>query len=461
MARAGETMRPGTVGGGRSRHLVEPSNPPSDAGTARLARPRPGGKRASPAAAASVPADGLQTLAGTRPADANAPSLITPAMPLLQLMARLRTMATQPDVADLRTRSEAEIGAFDARAAKAGVGADQLRRASYALCASLDDLVLNTPWGARGAWADQPLVASFHAAVGPDRFFDLLRQAQEKGPAFRPVLELMYLCLSLGMMGQFRRLPQGAAEIETFRAQTATLLASQVPPPAPDLAAHWRGLAAPFRPRRTRLPVWVAASLAVAAVGAVFLLLSLRLNDQSDGLFARMLVAAPSHMPVVTRQALAAPPPPAPPPAEPSAQDRLRARLAQTAPAVVVAGTPTTPILRIPDEALFAADAAVLQAGAKPLLDAVAAALKPEAGALQVVGYADNRPVRTVLFPSSFRLSAAQAQAVRAALGAALADPKRVRAEGRASANPVADNATAEGREQNRRVEIALEGAAP
>ena len=307
------------------------------------------------------------------------------------------------------------------------------------------------------------MVASFHAAVGPDRFFDLLRQAQEKGPAFRPVLELMYLCLSLGMMGQFRRLPQGAAEIETFRAQTATLLASQVPPPAPDLAAHWRGLAAPFRPRRTRLPVWVAASLAVAAVGAVFLLLSLRLNDQSDGLFARMLVAAPSHMPMVTRQALAAPPPPAPPPpAEPSAQDRLRARLAQTAPAVVVAGTPTTPILRIPDEALFAADAAVLQAGAKPLLDAVAAALKPEAGALQVVGYADNRPVRTVLFPSSFRLSAAQAQAVRAALGTALAhDPKRVRAEGRASANPVADNATAEGREQNRRVEIALEGAAP
>ncbi len=436
---------------------------PSSAGAPRIARPQPGGRRAKLTAEEPAPAtaDGLQTLAGARPAEANAPSLVTPAMPLLQLMARLRTMATQPDAADLRDRTDAEIRAFDGRAEKAGVPADLVRRASYALCASLDDLVLNTPWGARGAWADKPLVASFHAAVGPDRFFDLLRQAQEKGPAFRPVLELMYLCLSLGLMGQFRRLPDGTAEIEAFRAETATVLARQVPPPAPELAAHWRGVAAPFRARRTRFPLWVAASLGVAVVGGLFLLLSLRLNEESDALFGRMLAAAPSHMPVVTRQAVPAPPPAAPPPAEPSVQDRLRARLAGTAPTVVVAGTPTTPILRIPDQALFASDAAVLQAGAKPLLEAVAAALKPEPGALQVVGYTDDRPVRTVLFPSSFRLSAAQAQAVRAALATALADPKRLRAEGRASANPVADNATAEGREQNRRVEVVLDQPAP
>lgn len=436
--------------------MLEPSSP-------RLARPQPGGKRAKAVAdsAAPVASDGLQTLAGSRPVDADTPSLITPAMPLLQLMARLRTMATQPDVADLRERAESEIRAFDARAEKAGVPAEQVRRANYALCASLDDMVLNTPWGARGAWADHPLVAGFHASVGPDRFFDLLRQAQEKGPAFRPVLELMFLCLSLGMMGQFRRLPQGAAEVEALRAQTATVLASQKPAPAAELAVQWRGVAAPFRSRRTRFPVWVAASLGVALVGGLFLLLSLRLNDQSDGMFARMLAADPSHMPALTRQAVAAPPPPAPPPAEPTVQDRLRSRLAATAPVVTVAGTPTSPVLRIPDGALFAPDAAALRPGAKPLLDAVAAALLPEPGALQVIGYTDNRPVRTVLFPSAFRLSAAQAQAVRTALATTLPDPKRLRAEGRASADPVADNASAEGREQNRRVEIVLDQPVP
>ena len=35
-------------------------------------------------------------------------------------------------------------------------------------------------------------------------------------------------------------------------------------------------------------------------------------------------------------------------------------------------------------------------------------------------------------------------------------DPARVSAEGRADADPIASNATAEGREQNRRIEIVL-----
>ncbi len=57
-------------------------------------------------------------------------------MPLLQLMARLRTMAAQPDPAALRDRTEAALRAFDARARSAGVPADQVRRAHYALCAA-------------------------------------------------------------------------------------------------------------------------------------------------------------------------------------------------------------------------------------------------------------------------------------------------------------------------------------
>ncbi len=377
------------------------------------------------------------------------------AMPLLQLMARLRTMATQPDAADLRARAEAEIRAFEARSEKAGLAADQTRRAHYALCASLDDMVLNTPWGARGAWAERPLVAEFHANVGPDRFFDLLRQAQEKVATLRPVLELMYVCLSLGMMGQYRKLPGGGADIERIRAETATALLAKSQPP-PELAASWRGVAAPFAPRRTRLPIWVAASIAVALVAGLFLALSLRLNDRSDLLFARMLAAPPSHMPEVTRQPIPVPLPPAP--SEPSLRDRLAARLAG-GPAQV-AGTPTAPLLRVPAQALFPANAATLSADAATLLHGIAEALKPEPGRLDVVGYTDDRPVRTVLFPSSFKLTAAQAQAVRAALAHDLPG-RTINAEGRAGADLVAANATPEGREQNRRVEIQLQPASP
>ena len=73
-----------------------------------------------------------------------------------------------------------------------------------------------------------------------------------------------------------------------------------------------------------------------------------------------------------------------------------------------------------------------------------------------MIDYTDNQPVRSVRFPSNFQLSVARANAVRAIIARSVGDPARVSAEGRADADPIASNATAEGREQNRRIEIVL-----
>lgn len=384
------------------------------------------------------------------------------AMPLLRLLARLRTTAVATDPAALRERTDAELQAFEARALHAGVPADQVRRGQYVLCESLDDAVLNTPWGACSAWARHTSVAAFHPAIGPGRFFDALRQAEAKSATMRPVLELMVLCLSLGMTGLYRDQPGGAAAVEALRtASVATLLAASPPLPK-NLAAAWKGVDAPYRRRRGKLPVWVAGAAALAVVGGVFLLVGLRVNAAGDALFARMLAAPPAQMPAIARD-VAPPLPPAPAPPEPAVQDRLRSRLAMESAAgvVTVAGTPGMPVLRLPERALFPAGGATPDPRAAALLQAVAAALKPEGGRLRVIGYTDDRPVRTVLFPSAFKLSAARAEAVRAALASALGPASPIVAEGRAAADPVAPNTTAENREQNRRVEIVLEGAPP
>ncbi len=380
------------------------------------------------------------------------------AMPLLQLLARLRTTAAQADPAALRSRTEDELRAFDARATKAGFSADQARRAQYALCEALDDAVLNTPWGAGSAWSREPLAATFHPTIGPGRFFDALRQAEAKAGTMRPVLEIMVLCLSLGMLGPFRARPDGAATVEALRASAIAAWSAQGPPAPAALSADWKGVDAPFHRRRVRLPVWVAASAALAVAGGLFLLLSLYLNGNGDALFARMLAAPPAAMPAIAREAV--PPPPPPPPApDPTLTDRLRVRLAAFP--VSVAGTSGVPVLRVGEAALFPAGAATLLPGASPLLSAVADALKPEGGRVQVLGYHDDRPVRTVLFPSAFRLTAARAEAVRAALSRSLGPAMPVAAEGRAAADPVLPNTNAENREQNRRIEIVLEGARP
>lgn len=404
--------------------------------------------------------------------DGRAQSLLPAAMPLLELLGRLRTMAAQPDAAALRAGSEAALQAFAARAAEAGVPPNQVRRSSYALCESLDDAVLNTPWGAAfPAWAQQPLAAALHPDVGPGRFFDVLRQAEAKPDAMRPVLELVVLCLSLGMLGPFRARPGGAAEVEALRQSALAALAAGAPPVPGALSQAWTGADAPFRPRRVRLPLWVAAAAGLAAAGAAFLLFSLRVNADGDAVFARLLAAPPAHMPAIARDPPPAPPPPPPPP-DPTARDRVASRLAAQVDGgiLAVAGTPTVPVVRLPAGVLFPSGTATLGPQAAPLLQVVADALRPEGGRLHVVGYTDGRPVRTVLFPSAFKLSAAQAEAVRPVLARALAAARPARAgaparaapvtaEGRAGADPVAADGTPGAAERNRRVEVVLEGA--
>jgi type VI secretion system protein ImpK len=202
----------------------------------------------------------------------------------------------------------------------------------------------------------------------------------------------------------------------------------------------------------------VAAAAGLALVGGLFIYVSSGLGAASDDLYARMVAAPPSVMPAIARAAIVAPPPPPPAPPEPSAVDKLRTFLKPEIDQglVSVLGTASTPIVRISNRGMFPSGSATLQPTFVPLLERIGTALKEEPGTVQVIGYTDNQPIRTVQFPSNFQLSAARAQAAKAIVARTVGDPARITAEGRAEADPIGSNATPEGREQNRRIEVVL-----
>lgn len=72
--------------------------------------------------------------------------------------------------------------------------------------------------------------------------------------------------------------------------------------------------------------------------------------------------------------------------------------------------------------------------------------------AILVTGYTDSTGNDSINIP----LSQARAQAVASYLSGQGVSSSRINAQGYGSANPIASNATAEGREQNRRVEISI-----
>jgi type VI secretion system protein ImpK len=386
------------------------------------------------------------------------PSVIfAAASPLLSLLARLRNVLSVPDPGALRERTVEELRRFEQTLRKQNLSLDLIRASHYALCASLDDVVRNTPWGSRGPWADTSLVAAFHGEVrSGERFFDVLAQLSRNQGKFLPVIELMYACMSLGMQGRYRLSPRGPAELDRVREETYVLIMRARGPAERALSPHWQGISAPYRPLRASLPVWVAALVGLGLLGLLYALLLFRLNDASDRLFEAGLALPPGHMPAITRSAPPQPMPPAPPP---PAQElnRLSAFLAPEVSQglVSVVGTDAVPVVRIQAAGMFRSGSATIEPQFLPLLQRIGSALRSEPGSVDVVGYTDNQPIHTVAFPSNFQLSTARAKAAAAVIGGSI-DPARISAEGRSDADPIASNDTKAGREQNRRIEVTL-----
>jgi type VI secretion system protein ImpK len=139
----------------------------------------------------------------------------------------------------------------------------------------------------------------------------------------------------------------------------------------------------------------------------------------------------------------------------PAQAARLRTALAPDT-QVKVLEDPQTITVRIPGAGLFASGSAALRPDFAPLLARIADALNDQPGTIQVIGHTDNQPIHTLRFPSNYDLSLARARSVGAMIQAHLRQPNRVQEEGRGDTQPIASNATPEGRQQNRRIDLLI-----
>ncbi len=107
-------------------------------------------------------------------------------------------------------------------------------------------------------------------------------------------------------------------------------------------------------------------------------------------------------------------------------------------------------------EFAFASGQARLSKEAEPTISRLAALIKTSSTPVRVEGFSDNVPLQNGMYGSNWELSAARAGSVAATFAARGVDAERLSAAGYGELYPVADNASAEGREKNRRVVIAI-----
>ncbi|MDR7273021.1 type VI secretion system protein ImpK [Pelomonas saccharophila] len=429
---------------GQDRTVIKPS-----AGRAAATTPQPPARPAGamgqqPAGMPAGPMGKEAPMALEALTTASMNPLVAAAMPLLSAAPRVRHSAQHPNPAGLKEALAEGIRSFEAKARAEGLPNEQVIAGRYILCTLLDESAASTPWGGSGAWASQSLLVQFHnESWGGEKVFALMAKLAENVPANRNLLELLYVCLAFGFEGRYRVVDNGRAQLDGVRARLAQML-RQGSNPDPALSPRWQGAEPGQSSLRQKVPVWAIAAATALVLLLVYIGLRFSINGASDDVFTAL-----RGYDVKTAAVAAPTPPPAAPRLAGLLDNDIKAGLIQ------VNDLADRSIVIIKGDGLFGPGSAEVSSELRPLVLRIGEALQRMKGQVQITGHTDNQPIRSLRFPSNWHLSQARAEAFRNLL-AERVEIGRLRAEGRADAEAVADNATPAGRAKNRRVEVTL-----
>ncbi|MGE7990116.1 type IVB secretion system protein IcmH/DotU [Pseudomonas sp. NPDC089554] len=405
--------------------------------------PTPGGRRVEGARAAQAgdapPQAPLVRGEGLNP-------LVRAANPLLDLVVPLRSLTQAPDMQALRERLVQAIQQFEAQARASRVDPQTLAAARYALCTLIDETISSTPWGA-GVWNSRSLLVTFHnEAWGGEKYFMILQRLSLDARTHLDVLELMYLCLALGLEGRYRVLERGFDQLAVLRERLLEMIRQQRGEREQDLSPHWRGEASAPASMLRGVPLWVVAALAAVLLALLQLTGNWLLNRTSDPVFAQMgEVRLASPLKVAS--------PAGPPPVRVSGF--LAEEIAQGL--VSVRETADRSVITLRGDGVFASGSAEVSSNFQGLMARIGEALATVPGEVLVVGHTDNqRPSPTARLSSNFDLSKARANSVARLLGERAGPAARYRSEGRGESEPLVANDSAANRARNRRVDITV-----
>jgi type VI secretion system protein ImpK len=432
-----------------------------------IIRPAPGGRRPEPRESippggsprggpppmASGPAVATGPELGELDAGPGMNRLETAAFRLINVAVGFRHATAQPDLGQVRDRMTRLLKDFRTEVERAGYSGEVVRQAHYALCAFVDEIVLATPWGSQSRWQEHSLLSAFHRQTwGGEEFFNIIEKNEVDAARNIDLLALLYVLLVLGFEGAHATRPNGRELLEKTQDRLYQTIRNQRSEVERDLSPNWQGTDA-GKPGLTGLiPLWAFAAIGAGILLLGFLGFSISLNRASDPLLGQVAsldaevlnrLEPAARMPTVETE---------------SALVTLRQLLSDdiAAERVMLESDARSAIVRVKGDGLFASGSDRIESEYEPVVQRIADAIGRVPGRVLITGHSDNVPIFSARFPSNWHLSEARARSVLQLLTASGADESRFSHEGRADTEPLADNASAEGRARNRRVDIAV-----
>jgi type VI secretion system protein ImpK len=188
--------------------------------------------------------------------------IVNAASVLIAVFYKTRQTVSHPNVGGLHQQLVAAIRSFDVMAKEKNISPEVALAARYVICAALDEVVLNTPWGAESAWPQRTLLSIFHSEThGGEKFFLLLDKMKERPAQNLDMLELMYIFLSLGFEGKYHLVARGRDMIDRIRDELFQIIRTHRGEYERALSPSWQGLGRAKNTLTEYVPMWVVASV--------------------------------------------------------------------------------------------------------------------------------------------------------------------------------------------------------
>lgn len=222
--------------------------------------------------------------------------LVSAAAPLLVIASQLKNLTITPDLAVLYQDLIHEVKAFETKTQAQGYRTYAILAARYALCAMLDEIVLTIIGTSQNSWQYQNLLNTFQQNTSEDeRFFIILERSCQDPALHIDLLELLYLCLSLGFEGKYREMHRGHAELAEITDKLYKIIRQERGEPAVKLSVQSTKQTVTKTPSWV-LPVSIIVVLTLAILITLYSSFNFYLNKKTAAIYEELTQLQSLHI---------------------------------------------------------------------------------------------------------------------------------------------------------------------
>lgn len=197
--------------------------------------------------------------------------LVACASGIITIITHLHRISYCPDPYKLQDNLIHELNDFESRAKEHGQYQHTITAARYALSAVIDEILMCKNWANPVSWDKFPLLSQMKVQNwGLDRFFILLERCCHEPQRNINLMELLYLCLSLGYQGPYRNQQNGSQQLKLMTDKLYYQIRKERGIPSNIILTDTRKSGEPKNIRFHKTPIWLAVPFAGILLTALY-----------------------------------------------------------------------------------------------------------------------------------------------------------------------------------------------